>query len=201
MDAAPVWSLMRNGLYEDLRSVKPENVNLVWIAETLAKTPRWGARHDGAPISVAEHCVIGSWVFGDLPQKSTIPWPMMRLHWLLHDAHEAWIGDIQQPVAEALNMAYPNSPLALLKHSIDGAIYAKLDLPMPGSAEKSDIKAMDRAMARVEARQLFGAEIFPDACDLRPMTMPGWHADVAAENWLSAMRRGLDEVRNGGRDA
>jgi hypothetical protein len=58
------------------------------IANALSKIPRFGG-HTELPYSVAEHCILAS-QYGNTPKA--------KLALLLHDAGEAYIGDITTPL-------------------------------------------------------------------------------------------------------
>ncbi|MDZ7824137.1 MAG: hypothetical protein U5K75_08945 [Ahrensia sp.] len=87
-----------NGHLGDL--LNPSTVNWAWsdIAFTLAKIGRWGDRHDRNSLSVAQHCVVGAdALFKEFGCHRTAG------AFLLHDAHEAFLGDIVTPVMQALD--------------------------------------------------------------------------------------------------
>jgi uncharacterized protein len=88
------WSLSRNGRAIDLVNPRVEDVDFLEIADSLAHVYRWtgSARHD---VSVAWHTIIGVEIARWRKLDHAIP------YWLLHDAHEARLGDIATPVAEA----------------------------------------------------------------------------------------------------
>jgi uncharacterized protein len=88
------WSLSRNGRAIDLVNPRVEDVDFLEIADTLAHVYRWtgAARHD---VSVAWHTIVGVEIAKWCKLDHAIP------YWLLHDAHEARLGDIATPVAEA----------------------------------------------------------------------------------------------------
>jgi hypothetical protein len=75
---------------------------------------------------------------------------------LLHDAHEAYIGDITSPVADALTRcAGGTNHIKALKARIDGAIHAAAGLPSPLPAGWSAaIRAADLIMLATERRDL-----------------------------------------------
>jgi uncharacterized protein len=92
------WSLSRNGRAIDLVNPSVEDVDFLEIADTLAHVYRWtgSAKHD---VSVAWHTIIGVEIARWRKLDRAIP------YWLLHDAHEARLGDIATPVAEAYALA------------------------------------------------------------------------------------------------
>lgn len=76
----------------DLLEFRVEHVDFYWIADRLSKIPRF-LGSTAQPYSVAQHCV---WVCDNVSREAR-PWA------LLHDAHEAYIGDITRPVRRALD--------------------------------------------------------------------------------------------------
>lgn len=76
----------------DLLELRVEHVDFYYIADRLSKIPRFlGGTQE--PYSVAQHSV---WVSDNVSREAR-PWA------LLHDAAEAYIGDITRPVRRALD--------------------------------------------------------------------------------------------------
>lgn len=133
------------------------------IAVPLARQPRFqGQSAPGTqPLSVARHCLIGARLFEQAGQVER------ARAFLLHDAHEALIGDITTPVAIALgNVAdaefpgkagYPAShfvktAIAGLKHRCDVWLHRAAAVPFPLAEHvASDVKRMDLALLKFEA--------------------------------------------------
>jgi hypothetical protein len=90
--------LSRFGNRIDLIDPTPAQVDFAEIAETLARVYRWtgAAKYD---VSVAWHTIIGV----EIARWQKLEWAIP--HWLLHDAHEARLGDIATPVAQAIAIA------------------------------------------------------------------------------------------------
>lgn len=79
----------------------------------------------------------------------------LRLAALLHDGHEAYIGDITTPVAKVLTQCAGHDHVANLKARIDSAINAAAGLPWPlPTATRAAIKAGDLIMLATERRDL-----------------------------------------------
>jgi hypothetical protein len=193
-----VWTQTRRGRVFDLMEPRAEDVDFGEIAETLAHLPRFGANSE-KPVSVAQHTLIAA-----LAAPAEI-----RPYVLLHDAHEAYIGDIVTPVVQALDRLWaeahgghyeaigcPSKVIGTLKHRLDGAIYAAAGLPVPDAPLRREIALADRRALVTERRDFcarpplsWGAEIEQTP----PLTMafryrpPG---DVAGE-LLAAFRASL----------
>lgn len=150
MTARPplVWSQSRSGRAVDLLDPRPEGVDFTEIADTLAHIPRFGGC-TAIPLSVAQHTLVAC----DAAPEWARPWV------LLHDAHEARIGDIATPVVRALDALWleawrehgvqtspapgrplpcppapavaPSALLAAIKARHDDAIHAAAGLPVP----------------------------------------------------------------------
>lgn len=87
----PFWIADFDGARLDLIAPTPAQVDLERIGETLANICRFGGR-SGTFYSVAEHSVLCC------DHAS----PSAAAYALLHDAHEAWIGDFATPVKTTL---------------------------------------------------------------------------------------------------
>lgn len=125
----------------------------------------------------------------------------MQLHLLLHDAHEAYLGDATSPFQAAMAERCPEYKVALkrLVAEADTAIYcavlrtkgyAVAQLPdiQPTSAEREWVKFVDLLALDVEARLLFG-----EACTSAwayPYAVPPnqWYLFAAAHGRLYTAR-------------
>jgi hypothetical protein len=138
---------------------------------------RTGDRDGGGPIwSVAQHCCVGA----DAVLAETGD-PVAALAFLLHDAHEALIGDITTPAVQAIEemlgtvlrfafgldaearvrSAIGSAPLAGairgLKASLDHRLHRLAGLPCPLPEPMLRIVAeMDLRMLDLERRQILG---------------------------------------------
>jgi len=90
MMTVPFWTL--SGTI-DLAALRPENLTAGIIGETLAKVNRFGGRTP-EPWSVAAHSVLVE----HLSPPELRPWA------LLHDAHEAFLGDLMTPSVEFVGL-------------------------------------------------------------------------------------------------
>ena len=104
------WILTKSGVEFDLTNPTPEMVDLSDIAHSLSNIKRFNG-HTDVNCSVALHSVIMSYAVPEQYAK----------HALLHDAHEAYIGDISSPLKLLLG-----SQLNWLEHNIDAAISKRL---------------------------------------------------------------------------
>lgn len=141
----------------------PDFARIDWaadVARPLSLMPRYSGQHGAW--SVAAHCVA----------VADAAWFEMRLHLvaaaaLLHDAHEAYLGDITRPVARALDalIGVPSLDhrgkvavaLAELKARHDRGLVgaAGLPWPLPGFVREW-VADLDRRALETERRQLLG---------------------------------------------
>lgn len=131
--------LVRSGVLVDLYNPDPETIRWDDIAHTLSGACRFNG-HTRRFYSVAEHSVRVS--FG-VPEEDAL-WG------LIHDAAEAYIGDIVSPVKRLCPELY------VVERALLNVICDKLGLPhdMPASVLEADER-----MLATEARQLLTGDI------------------------------------------
>ena len=115
------------------------------IAASLAKLNRYSG-HTREPWSVAQHSVLVADVLalnGDSPR--------VQLWGLLHDAHEAVLGDITTPVRRALGIV---ERVAQLERAVDIAIYSDLGLQPPSQFVAVQVRNADLIAMATERRDL-----------------------------------------------
>lgn len=148
----------------------PTGAHVHWpdIAEALASMPRFNG-HTAANMprwSVAEHCLL---VADFMPAG-------LRGYGLLHDAHEAFTGDIISPVKAALRRLGGGDAIDSLEQRTDMAIYeaAGLAYPLPPEAAQALAYADAKALA-TERRDLLA----------EPLTYhpQGWKATDLKSAW------------------
>jgi hypothetical protein len=135
--------------YWDLLNPTPDKVNFDTIAKVLAQLPRYNA-HTSKPYSVAEHSMWVAHLACEMFGKCAVG-PA-----LIHDAHEAYVGDITSPVAAALVALGAGDALERLKTAHDRAIYtaAGIAWPLP-AAIREQVAQSDALIHAVEMRLLF----------------------------------------------
>jgi hypothetical protein len=85
----------------------------------------------------------------------TLSHPRARIYGLLHDAHEAYLGDMIKPLKEALRGFDLYDARADLEAAIQASVHRKLGLDDPVPADiRSQIIAADAAMLAAEARDV-----------------------------------------------
>lgn len=111
------------------------------IGEALANINRYNGQL--GVCTVAEHsCRVADFLLFHGDKR-------IALHGLLHDAHEAYMGDITRPVQAALELLHPGTGAAIeaLKARLDKAVYDALGMPMPTDADRDMIAEADVAVA------------------------------------------------------
>src|SRR5262249_22362136 len=131
----------------DLAAQNERQADIYDIAAALAKQCRF-AGHTVQFYSVAQHSVIVS-------QALKKHGAMAELLGLLHDAHEAYTGDIISPVANVIASVIPYDAIADLKRVVQGTIHRALRLPESPPQNILDLIAeADKAALATELRDV-----------------------------------------------
>lgn len=101
MTTAPVpdhnhWLQTHAGLALDLLNPQPEQIDLADVAVALCRIPRFGG-HTSVPYSVAQHSLVVAAIL----QAQGCP-AQVVLQGILHDAPEAYLGDMPTPLKRLL---------------------------------------------------------------------------------------------------
>ncbi len=102
--ACEPWMQLIDGTQFFLLKPKIESSQIDMIARVLSRIPRFGG-HSIESYSVAQHCVIVHDIARRrmLDKNVTMPFRRdIRLAALLHDAHEAFVGDMTSPMKSAI---------------------------------------------------------------------------------------------------
>lgn len=209
-----VPSFRPDGTEMDLANVLPTDVVWTEIANALSGIARFNNRYRDNAYSVAQHCVMGAdALFTETSDH------VCAGYFLLHDAHEAFTGDITRPMVlliehyrhAAERQAFPRLTISgstvkdaieTAKAHIDGVVWTVAGLPpiarMPVYARQ--VRDMDERMLRAEAIALFGGAAAPacPAADLPPPKLTGairpWGPVKAEIAFLDRLERYLGIV-------
>ena len=145
--------ITHSGIKFDLVNPAPEMVNIEDIAVSLSRTARFNG-HTKEFYSVAQHCVLVSKIV-----ESTHP--ELALAALLHDAAEAYVGDLISPIKrQVLKFACIEGRVA---QAIGGRFGVSLE-PVSSAVKHADLQAL-----ACEASQYMGVE---DLSDWYPEGLP-----------------------------
>lgn len=124
----------------------PEDVDIVDIANSLGQIPRFGG-HLKRPLSVAQHSVtVASTIMKDKDDKE------LAFTGLLHDAHEAYVGDITLPFKKFL-MEVHDVPWDRIVRPVKLSINEKFGIDIIDYPDTID--RYDAACLRTEANSYF----------------------------------------------
>jgi len=182
------WNQTRSGQAFDLLAPDPTSIVLEDVAHALACLNRY-VGHAVVPYSVAQHSVLGVRVL----RAQGHPVGTQR-EFLLHDAHEAYVGDVASPVKRALRaiwFGYPDSdhsdPWTLLEERARLAVAARFKIPRVVSPA---VKAMDLSMLVTEARDLMSPPPRPWGIPAEPLD----DLRIRPWGWQHARDEFLDEA-------
>lgn len=145
------WILTSTGKHFDLIDPQPEMINILDIAHGLSNCCRF-AGHSRYFYSVAQHSTLASQI---VPEG-------FELEALLHDASEAYLGDVTRPLKQLL----PN--YRAIEKKVEAAIRAAFGLP---SIQSDAVGHADRVMLATERRDLMpdDASEWPSLHAITPM--------------------------------
>ena len=174
-----------SGRYFDLAAPAARDIDIEDIAGALSKICRFGAHIDRF-YSVAEHSVHCA----DVATEDGLP-PEARLAVLLHDAAEAYVGDMVRP----LKIMLP--AFSAVEESVLRAIAAAIGVDF--SRWKPQIRAIDNGVLFAEKNLLFSRDDIPwtGESEARKLTVPVacWAPDVARELFLLTYCDVIKDVR------
>ena len=157
---------------------RPEDVNIFDIAHALSRVCRYGG-HTREHYSVAEHSV----------RCSLIVAPSNALCALLHDATEAYIGDMVRPLK--VNMPQYRE----VEDHVWRAVASKFGLP---EAMPAEVKKADQILLRTEQRDLmppcpFDGQLYGDEETARLVeVIQPWTANFARAQFMHR----FEELKN-----
>lgn len=142
-----MWVLTNSGKRVDLFPPKPEQIDFNDIAEGLSKIVRFTGQ-GSLGLTVAEHSGKVSAALEGEGHSAYV-----QLWGLLHDAHEAYIGDISTPMKELLNSLMPLDNVKDIEIGFDNAIIDALGLRKLHDANRDQLGAvydMDKMCGQLE---------------------------------------------------
>lgn len=176
------WTHTASGKKLPLLTPTPADIDFADIAYQLSHINRYSGA--AGRYSVAQHSHV---VMDLLPSE-------FKVYGLLHDAHEAYIGDATTPVVESLQWIAtgPKQAYMVLKSRLDGAIHAAAGVPWPPPIEVLNaVRYADTVALLTERRDLLAKSPYPwnTALKAEPSSVPitRWEsAEFDARMWLKA---------------
>lgn len=163
-----VWAGDRY-VYFDERIHDPENYPpLEYLVRAICRINRFGG-HTETPYSVGAHSLLVVRLvvelYGREMDKSSVA--ELALMCLLHDVHEAIVGDMPTPIKYVLAPLYKE-----FEKKVEGAIHRQLGVADGMARWKHYIKTCDLTALALEKQQLMGEEVRThhwDVCDDLPL--------------------------------
>lgn len=170
----------------------PDDVDIGDIAQSLSRMPRF-LGHSNSIVTVAQHSVA-------VMHRVAETHPQAALAALLHDSHEAYIGDMPGPLKRRPEIKAVLQPI---EDGIQKAIHEKFGVPFPLPPEwAAVIKAADVWALTVEA--MHGHRIEPEDWNLMSVDQPenysfmdedeSWWAFIDAFQSLTGITPGKKET-------
>ena len=200
MMTGDLWFTTSTGRYFDLANPEPPMFDWTDIATALSRQCRFNG-HTRWFYSVAEHsCHVASL----LPDE-------IAVYGLLHDAHEAYIGDITAPMKSfimgtgaglhnAVHKVIMRDRWKAMEHRIDQMIYDKAGIPAPTDEIEAQVKRADLTMLATERRDLFPGEkhtrpwlIDKEQVPPADLDIQGWDPETAESEFTLALAGILGE--------
>lgn len=201
------WSVRcRSGVYLDLLHPTPDQIVAQDIAHGLARACRFGGQVEleveDRWYSVAEHCCHAA----GLAEQSGEP-VAIQLACLLHDAPEAYIGDLIRPLRRALSQLCGGlSDMAILQieNAIMAAICSRFGFDGEDGRPEVDVdhpavRRIDESLLHAERARLFTPDGVswgtPPAIVGLPANI-GWSIFAAEREWLERFDRLVRQLRD-----
>ena len=138
----PIIIQSASGSYLDLHNLKPEDIQVTDIAHHLSHLCRFG----GATFefySVAEHSIHVARIVNTMLGR-----PDLAMAALMHDASEAYLGDVRTPMKHMPEMA----PYLKLEAEVQEVIHQHFGIPPLNEDDHNIIKQADLIMLATERR-------------------------------------------------
>lgn len=165
----------------DFESFGDHRFDLLAVSRALANTCRFGGHCDRF-YSVAEHCL----------RMASAATEAGRVHVLLHDLGEAYIGDIVGPLKDM----FPE--IGMLEEQILRCAYRQLRVAWPTADETREVRGLDKRMYVAERQIIMPGAVprhdLPLALQFSPTEAStfGWSPEKAAAQYHAAL---LEELR------
>ncbi len=180
------WILTATGQELDLVYAKPAHMNLPDVSHALAQINRFtGAAR--RPYSVAEHSLLVLDILQHLFAPASVH---ARLAALMHDAHEAYCGDMSSPMKAAVGDGWK-----VLEHRLERALRSAWGLHTAAYDHGDHIRQADLIALATERAQLMppGASLWPCLVHVQPVTWVDLMSpDRCKADWMDWRNRFAD---------
>lgn len=139
------WIVTAHGAEVDLSYTRPELITLRDVSHALAQINRFNG-HCRRPYSVAEHSLLVLEIVQQLYAPASVH---CRLAALMHDAHEAYVGDMATPVKHLVG-----EPWHVLEHRVERCLRSAWALHAASYEFADTIKQADLIALATERAQL-----------------------------------------------
>lgn len=184
------WIETFDGGCFDFDNPESSTVRITDIAVSLSRASRFNG-HTLFNYSVAQHCVLMEKALRKERPECT---PLERLHLIIHDASEAYMGDMCRPLKYKEGM----EEFRRIEDIVQNTILDKLDIPYPTVEEMKLVKEYDDRMLKTEAMALM--------CRLRdwkkvfemetlPVRVKPWKEKKAHRSFLRVYQEAMTDYR------
>lgn len=158
----------------------PDDVDILDIAHGLSRVCRYGG-HTSEFYSVAQHCIHCAETIEDERTECF----ELALYTLLHDASEAYIGDVVRP------LKYQLPQYLAIEERTMGVIHHGLALPQPLKGQSELIKEVDDRLLMTERRDFMSHDNREWNIRAEPLTrrLTAMSCDTARAGFLTMYRR------------
>ena len=161
-----------NGNSLDLLNPQPDQVHIEDLAHHLAQQNRYNGGCP-FPFSVAQHSLLVARLLPD----------HLKLYGLLHDAAEAYLGDLVSPAKRIPQLGQVFKPI---EYKIQNAVFLRFGLDP--WVDYTPIKEADKAIQAVEKARLNG---WPDLVAMDRLPDPA-AVEIIERDWKDVRREYLD---------
>ena len=157
------WILTANGNEVDLVYPRPQVMVLADVAHSLAQINRFTG-HARRPYSVAEHSLLVLDIVEHLFAPASVH---LRLAALMHDAHEAYTGDVATPIKRCVGDNW-----GFFEHRIERTLRSAWGLHTAAHDHRAAIKQADLIALATERQQLLppSPSLWESLVHIQPIT-------------------------------
>lgn len=178
------WMLTSTGAAFDLQLAEPASISILDIAHHLSKIDRWNGACS-RPYSVAEHSLFVVEILKAHGATSR----SLLLYALMHDAHEAYTGDLSAPMKRVIGPAWN-----AIERRIESQVIARFNLACARAAHHEAVRWADLTALSTERAQLLPASAERLPTEYTHPAVTWWSfKDRAAFGWEDWRQAFLDQ--------